>query len=92
MCARIHVLVWSVECFPDLCLSHFVRRVATFVRHPPLRVWEGVGAPALDGEGRCVVVDLGSLVVFNVYVPNGGRVESHPLFPSLSVATLSHAR
>ena len=25
----------------------------------------------LDGEGRCIMTDHGSFVVFNVYVPNG---------------------
>jgi len=49
--------------------------VATWVREDLLvngarATQEVLGDPALDQEGRCLLVDLGSLAVFNVYAPS----------------------
>mmetsp|Transcript_115183 Transcript_115183/g.215699 ORF Transcript_115183/g.215699 Transcript_115183/m.215699 type:complete len:568 (+) Transcript_115183:155-1858(+) len=32
-----------------------------------------LGDPELDGEGRCLMTDLGDFVLFNVYVPNSAE-------------------
>jgi exonuclease III len=49
--------------------------VTTFVRNGLCLSANGapLGDLALDGEGRCVLTDHGTFVVFNVYVPNAGN-------------------
>ena len=49
--------------------------VATFVRNKAFRVVRAssrpLGEKELDDEGRCVLTDHGTFVLFNAYVPNG---------------------
>lgn len=45
--------------------------VATYTRITPLRVSFGIGEKRFDDEGRVIEMDLGDIVFFNVYFPNG---------------------
>ena len=49
--------------------------VATFVRNKAFGVVRAssrpLGEKELDDEGRCVLTDHGTFVLFNAYVPNG---------------------
>ncbi len=47
--------------------------VATFSRHSPVAVTRGLGDPRFDREGRILISEFAPFVLFNVYVPNGGR-------------------
>eukprot|EP00743_Colponemidia_sp_Colp-15_P005702 GILK01006130.1.p1 GENE.GILK01006130.1~~GILK01006130.1.p1 ORF type:complete len:430 (+),score=47.73 GILK01006130.1:191-1291(+) len=46
--------------------------VVTYCRVAPLHAQEGFGVSEFDQEGRCVMTDHGSFVLFNVYFPNSG--------------------
>jgi len=52
---------------------HGLNGVATFARKGLVRRADPapLQSPELDTEGRCVMTDHGSFVLFNVYVPNG---------------------
>ena len=45
--------------------------VGTFSREDPTAVETRLGAPELDAEGRYQLVELGDLLIANVYFPNG---------------------
>ncbi|MBA2880590.1 exodeoxyribonuclease-3 [Desulfosalsimonas propionicica] len=45
--------------------------VATYTRITPEHVRYGIGEPRFDDEGRVIEMDLGDIVFFNVYFPNG---------------------
>ncbi len=47
--------------------------VATFSRVAPQAVTCGLDDPRFDGEGRVLISTFADLLLFNVYVPNGGR-------------------
>lgn len=47
--------------------------VALYTRLKPQEVRCGFGDRRFDGEGRTLVADYGSFVLFNVYFPNGGQ-------------------
>jgi len=46
--------------------------VALYTRIQPREVRRGLDIARFDTEGRTLVVDFGSFVLFNVYFPNGG--------------------
>lgn len=46
--------------------------VAIYTKKRPLSVTTGLGLPEFDSEGRVIIADFGSFVLFNVYFPNGG--------------------
>ena len=46
--------------------------VATFCKHEPSRVFEGLGIAKYDAEGRVLRTDFGELTLLNCYFPNGG--------------------
>lgn len=51
-----------------------------------------LGQPHFDGEGRLIVADLGELVLYNGYFPNGGHDLSRvPYKLDFSEAVLQHA-
>lgn len=45
--------------------------VATYTRIEPRQVQLGIGVERFDAEGRIIQIDLGDLLFFNVYFPNG---------------------
>ena len=47
--------------------------VAVYTKQAPRSVECALGAPAFDSEGRTLVLDLGTFVLFNIYYPNGGE-------------------
>lgn len=47
--------------------------VATFSKVPPRLVRLGFDDERFDHEGRALMSDYGSFVLFNIYFPNGGR-------------------
>jgi exodeoxyribonuclease-3 len=47
--------------------------VATYSRQPPAKTVRGLGEERFDSEGRTLISDLGPVVLFNIYFPNGGR-------------------
>jgi exodeoxyribonuclease-3 len=49
--------------------------VCVYTRQQPERVISHLGVPELDREGRLQIVELGPLVVANVYFPNGSGVD-----------------
>ncbi len=49
--------------------------VALITKEKPNEVFEGMGNPKYDCEGRVVGADFGSFVVFGVYFPNGSMGE-----------------
>lgn len=46
--------------------------VAAYTALAPREIRQGLGIERFDGEGRTLVLDFGSFVLFNVYFPNGG--------------------
>jgi exodeoxyribonuclease-3 len=48
--------------------------VAIYTKKEPLSVTKGIGLAEFDSEGRVLVADFGSFVLFNVYFPNGGTL------------------
>jgi exodeoxyribonuclease III len=38
-----------------------------------ISAWKDLNDEEIDQEGRCIITDHGNFVLFNVYVPNGGR-------------------
>lgn len=46
---------------------------ATYSRHAPRQVIEGLGDPRFDTEGRTLIHEFEPFVFFNIYFPNGGR-------------------
>ncbi len=46
---------------------------ATYSRHNPLKVIEGLGEKRFDTEGRTLIHEFEPFVLFNIYFPNGGR-------------------
>lgn len=49
--------------------------VCVYTRKRPERVITHLGVPEIDREGRLQIVELGPLVVANVYFPNGSGVD-----------------
>ncbi len=49
--------------------------VALYSRRRPKQVRLGFGVERFDVEGRTIVADYGSFILFNVYFPNGGASE-----------------
>eukprot|EP01080_Neovahlkampfia_damariscottae_P002078 gene2078-1950_t len=52
--------------------------VATFVKKSTKKLkvisaWKDLNDEDIDKEGRCIITDHGDFVLFNLYVPNGGR-------------------
>ncbi len=47
--------------------------VVTYLKGEPAEVYHGIGIDKFDSEGRVVATDLGEVVLFNVYFPNGKR-------------------
>ena len=47
--------------------------VATFAKEQPLSVKNGFGIEKFDKEGRVVITEYPSFVLFNIYFPNGKR-------------------
>lgn len=45
--------------------------VATYTRIKPVRVSYGIGVERFDNEGRIIAMDMGDVIFFNVYFPNG---------------------
>ena len=45
---------------------------AVFTKIQPVLVKEGLGLKEFDTEGRTLMLDYGSFILFNVYFPNGG--------------------
>lgn len=38
-----------------------------------ISAWKNLGDEYIDKEGRCVITDHGDFILFNLYVPNGGK-------------------
>jgi len=47
--------------------------VATYSRVRPLRTVAGLGNKTFDADGRTLISEFDSFVLFNIYFPNGGR-------------------
>ncbi|MGM0365424.1 MAG: exodeoxyribonuclease III [Actinomycetota bacterium] len=47
--------------------------VAVYTRKKPQKYGNGFGIPAFDREGRVLWLDFGRFILFNTYMPNGGR-------------------
>ncbi|MCP4746297.1 MAG: exodeoxyribonuclease III [Desulfobacteraceae bacterium] len=45
--------------------------VASYTRVSPLNIRSGFGVQRFDDEGRVIEMDLGDVILFNVYFPNG---------------------
>ncbi len=45
--------------------------VAVYSKKKPRDLWKGFGIERFDHEGRTLVLDYGSFVLFNIYFPNG---------------------
>ncbi len=45
--------------------------VATFVKQKPTYVLEGLGIEKYDTEGRVIMTEFDTCIIFNVYFPNG---------------------
>ena len=45
--------------------------VAIYSKHAPLSIKNGFGIDAFDNEGRILIADYDSFVLFNIYFPNG---------------------
>jgi exodeoxyribonuclease-3 len=48
---------------------------AMYTRHEPLAVRYGMGIERFDSEGRIIEMDLGDIVFFTIYFPNGQMSE-----------------
>lgn len=46
---------------------------ATFSKEKPLTVSNGLGVPAFDTEGRCLLTEFPNFTLVNLYIPNGGQ-------------------
>jgi len=44
---------------------------AIFTKYKPVRVSSGLGDPEFDQEGRVIAIEFDSLIIFNIYFPNG---------------------
>jgi exodeoxyribonuclease-3 len=44
-----------------------------FTKHPPIKITQGIGHDAHDGEGRVVTAEFADFFLVNVYVPNSKR-------------------
>ena len=44
---------------------------ATYTKHDPLKVSNGIGIKKFDNEGRFLVTEYDEFVLFNIYFPNG---------------------
>jgi exodeoxyribonuclease III len=47
--------------------------VATFSKRKPLHVAKGFGSERFDQEGRVLITEFSSFVLFNIYFPNGKK-------------------
>ena len=47
--------------------------VATFTKERPLEIRKGVGIEKFDKEGRILITEYPSFVLFNIYFPNGKK-------------------
>ena len=47
--------------------------VAIYTKTQPKSVTEGLGIKEFDSEGRTLIADYGSFILFNIYYPNGGQ-------------------
>ncbi len=47
--------------------------VAIFTKQEPVSVKEGLGVPDYDEEGRTLIAEFDTFVLFNIYFPNGQR-------------------
>lgn len=47
--------------------------VATFTKERPLEIRKGVGIEKFDKEGRMLITEYPSFVLFNIYFPNGKK-------------------
>jgi exodeoxyribonuclease III len=45
--------------------------VALYTKKEPAEVWKGFGVARFDQEGRTLIADYGSFVLFDIYFPNG---------------------
>lgn len=45
--------------------------VAAYTLKKPRELWKGFGIERFDSEGRTLILDYGSFVLFNIYFPNG---------------------
>ena len=45
--------------------------VAVYSKKEPLEVMHEIGSTELDKEGRTLILDFGTFVLFNIYYPNG---------------------
>jgi len=50
--------------------------VATFSKDEPISIQNGFGIPEFDIEGRVIITEHRSFLLFNVYFPNGKKDES----------------
>lgn len=67
---------------------------AVFTKVAPLKVGNGMGAPALDGEGRVVTLEFPDFYLVNCYTPNSGTDLSRLEFRTTvwDPAFLAHCR
>lgn len=49
--------------------------VAVYSKAKPLSVEKKLGIPRFDDEGRCLKLTFKDFVLFNFYIPNGGRLK-----------------
>ena len=49
--------------------------VAIYTKVKPKSVYCGIGIERFDSEGRILVADYGTFMLFNIYFPNGRRSE-----------------
>ncbi len=47
--------------------------VATFTKQKPLNVINNIGMDKFDNEGRMIITEFSSFVLFNIYFPNGKK-------------------
>ena len=50
--------------------------VAIFTREKPVRVWRDFGISELEMEGRTLIMEFPSFILFNIYFPNGKKDEN----------------
>lgn len=63
--------------------------VATFSKQEPLKTETHFGFPEYEDEGRTVISDFGSFVLFNIYFPNGGSGDERHQFKQIFLKRLS---
>lgn len=70
--------------------------VAVYTKEKPRAVEYGIGEKIFDDEGRTIMVDYGTFVLFNIYFPNGGagnkRVPFKMDFYDRFLKTADHCR